>query len=116
MLTGRMVSSSGTALLLPLLKILSTVCLALPGLNQFYCRCQCEVHTMTVFQIDPCDNVAGARSLRFQDLIDLLLPLIAWGLMRGTAKLASLPAFAAAAMCLFGLVEPSVITAGGPLP
>ena len=35
--------------------------------------------------------------------------------MRATAQLASLPAFAAAALCLFSLVEPSVIAAGKDL-
>ena len=36
--------------------------------------------------------------------------------MRATAQLASLPAFAAAALCLFSLVEPSVIAAGRDAP
>lgn len=52
----------------------------------------------------------------FQDLINLLLPFIAGALLLGTARLASLTPFAAAALCLFSLVEPSVITAGRDLP
>ena len=63
-------------------------------------------------QTDVCDIAAGANSLGFQDLIDLLLPLLAGGLTRATAQLAALPAFAAAALCLFSLVEPSIIAAG----
>ena len=109
MLKGR-IARSGLALPLPLLRILGTVYLASHGHSQQ--GAGVSIKHIAVFQADVCDTAAGARSLRLQDLIDLLLPLLAGGLMRATAHLASLPAFAAAALCLFSLVEPSVIAAG----
>ena len=47
MLTGRMIRSR-RALLLPLLKILSKVCLVFHGCYQFCSRCQCELHCAVI--------------------------------------------------------------------
>ena len=55
---------------------------------------------------------AGAGALRSQDLLELLLPLAAGAATQALQRLASLPSFAAAALCIFSLVEPSVISAG----
>ena len=110
MLKGRISRSSRTLLLL-LLRILGTVCLA-PLMVTVCFAAGVSIKQVAVSQADVCGTAAGADSLRFKDLIDLLLPLLAGGLTRATAQLASLPAFAAAALCLFSLVEPSVIAAG----
>ena len=59
---------------------------------------------------------AGPRGWSFQDLLELLLPLTAGAATHALEHLASLPSFAAAALCVFSLVEPSVISAGRPPP
>ena len=59
---------------------------------------------------------AGSGGWSFQDLLELLLPLTAGAMTHALEHLASLPSFAAAALCVFSLVEPSVISAGVPSP
>ena len=65
-----------------------------------------------------CQEVLGAGSggWSFQVLLELLLPLAAGAVTQALERLSSLPSFAAAALCLFSLVEPSVISAGRPPP
>ena len=60
--------------------------------------------------------IAGQGGWSFQDLLELLLPLTAGAMTHALEHLASLPSFAAAALCVFSLVEPSVISAGWPSP
>lgn len=59
---------------------------------------------------------AGPGSWSFKDLLELLLPLIAGALTQALEHLASLPSFSAAALCVFSLIEPSVLSAGQPSP
>ena len=58
---------------------------------------------------------AGPGGWSFQDLLELLLPLTAGAVTHALEHLASLPSFSAAALCVFSLIEPSVISAGWPL-
>lgn len=59
--------------------------------------------------------IACAEGLHFQDVLQLLLPLVAGAATKALERFASMPSFAAAALCLFTLVEPSVISAGACL-
>ena len=59
---------------------------------------------------------AGAGTLSFQNLVELLLPLTAGAAAHAVERLASLPSFSAAALCLVSLIEPSVISAGWACP